>query len=365
MSVALDGPRIPASGGRAKGLVVFLHGYGADGGDLIELGKHWRALLPQTAFVSPHAPERCAGAPTGRQWFALTNRPPHDPGGAEDRWNGVVKARGPIDAFLDAELERLGLDDSKLALVGFSQGSMMAMHLGLRRRRAPAAILGYSGLLVGARASEGGDGSRRARRSAARAARPRRPGPAHSARGDVRGGRGAGGGRHSCPVAHFFRRGARNRRRRPASWRPVHRPGAARKGAVTGPARGARRYGRKWWRASKACSISHGDTASYAVFVSEVFPAGRENGPHFGLLCSEKRCPLNDLRQRGGNRNRKISGKKIVRNREITGAKTAISGKESNRRPRGRAIMDEKGGGRRRHAQSAWRQPMRFFVAAR
>ena len=149
MSVALDGPRIPASGGRAKGLVVFLHGYGADGGDLIELGKHWRALLPQTAFVSPHAPERCAGAPTGRQWFALTNRPPHDPGGAEDRWNGVVKARGPIDAFLDAELERLGLDDSKLALVGFSQGSMMAMHLGLRRRRAPAAILGYSGLLVG------------------------------------------------------------------------------------------------------------------------------------------------------------------------------------------------------------------------
>ena len=149
MSVALDGPRIPASGGRAKGLVVFLHGYGADGGDLIELGRHWRALLPQTAFVSPHAPERCAGAPTGRQWFALTNRPRTTTGGAEDRWNGVVKARGPIDAFLDAELERLGLDDSKLALVGFSQGSMMAMHLGLRRRRAPAAILGYSGLFVG------------------------------------------------------------------------------------------------------------------------------------------------------------------------------------------------------------------------
>ncbi len=86
----------------------------------------------------------------GRQWFALPNRPPDDPAGAEDRWSGAVKARGAIDAFLDAELQRLGLDDSKLALVGFSQGSMMAMHVGLRRSRAPAAIVGYSGMLVGA-----------------------------------------------------------------------------------------------------------------------------------------------------------------------------------------------------------------------
>ncbi|MBV8105859.1 MAG: dienelactone hydrolase family protein [Hyphomicrobiales bacterium] len=149
MSAALDGPRLPASGGRANGLVVFLHGYGADGNDLIELGRQWRALLPQAAFVSPHAPERCLGAPMGRQWFALSNRPPDDPAGAEDRWNGVVKARGAVDAFLDAELQRLGLDDSKLALVGFSQGTMMALHVGLRRSRAPAAIVGFSGMLVG------------------------------------------------------------------------------------------------------------------------------------------------------------------------------------------------------------------------
>jgi phospholipase/carboxylesterase len=149
MNAALDGPRIPASGGRANGLVVFLHGYGADGNDLIELGRQWRALLPQTAFVSPHAPERCAGAPMGRQWFALSDTMPDSPTGAEERWSGVVKARGAVDAFLDAELARLGLGDSKLALVGFSQGSMMAMHVGLRRRRAPAAILGFSGMLVG------------------------------------------------------------------------------------------------------------------------------------------------------------------------------------------------------------------------
>lgn len=149
MTAALDGPRLPASGGRATGLVVFLHGYGADGNDLIELGRQWRPLMPQAAFVSPHAPERCPAAPMGRQWFALSNRAPDDPAGAEDRWSGAVKARGAIDAFLDAELQRLGLDDSKLALVGFSQGSMMAMHVGLRRSRAPAAIVGYSGMLVG------------------------------------------------------------------------------------------------------------------------------------------------------------------------------------------------------------------------
>ena len=149
MSVALDGPRISAANGRASELVVFLHGYGADGGDLIELGRQWRALLPGAAFVSPHAPERCPGAPMGRQWFPLSNRPPEDPAGAAERWNGALKARGAIDAFLDTELGRLGLDNSRLALVGFSQGSMMAMHVGLRRPRPPAAILGYSGLLIG------------------------------------------------------------------------------------------------------------------------------------------------------------------------------------------------------------------------
>jgi phospholipase/carboxylesterase len=85
----------------------------------------------------------------GRQWFALSNRPPDDPSGAAERWNGAVKARGALDAFLDGELKRLNLDDSRLALVGFSQGSMIAMHVGLRRGRAPAGILGYSGLLIG------------------------------------------------------------------------------------------------------------------------------------------------------------------------------------------------------------------------
>jgi phospholipase/carboxylesterase len=150
MTAKLSGPRLEPKSGRARQLVVFLHGYGADGNDLIALAQQWRALLPDAAFISPHAPDRCPATPTGRQWFALANRPPDDPRGAGDRWQGVLAARPKIDGFLDVELARLGLDDSKLALVGFSQGAMLAMHVGLRRAKAPAAILSYSGLLVGA-----------------------------------------------------------------------------------------------------------------------------------------------------------------------------------------------------------------------
>ena len=137
----LDGPRLaPRSGPRQ--LVVFLHGYGADGNDLIEIGRAWQGLLPQAAFVSPHAPEPCAGAPMGRQWFALTFRNP------DERWIGVNQAAPLLNRFLDAELARHQLPPSALALVGFSQGTMMALHVGLRRSVAPAAIVGYSGLLV-------------------------------------------------------------------------------------------------------------------------------------------------------------------------------------------------------------------------
>ncbi|WP_395665471.1 alpha/beta hydrolase [Methylocella sp.] len=143
MAAMIDGPRLAAKSRTAKQLVVFLHGYGADGNDLIALGQQWQAFMPDAAFVSPHAPEPCVQSPGGRQWFGLTMRDP------AERWTGVNKAGPTLDAFLDAELERHGLDDSRLALVGFSQGTMMALHVGLRRKRAPAAVLGYSGELVG------------------------------------------------------------------------------------------------------------------------------------------------------------------------------------------------------------------------
>ena len=138
----LDGPRLEPRSGAARQLVVFLHGFGADGNDLISIGQAWQPLLPQAAFVSPHAPEPCGMAPVGRQWFALTFRDPNE------RWTGVNAAAPILERFLDAELKRRNLPASALALVGFSQGTMMALHVGLRRATAPAAIVGYSGLFV-------------------------------------------------------------------------------------------------------------------------------------------------------------------------------------------------------------------------
>ncbi len=139
----LDGPRLePRAGGAARQLVVFLHGYGADGNDLIDIGRAWQPLMPHAAFVSPHAPEPCGQAPVGRQWFSLTFRDPNE------RWRGVSKAAPVLEQFLDQELKRHELPASALALVGFSQGTMMALHVGLRRQTLPLAIVGYSGVLV-------------------------------------------------------------------------------------------------------------------------------------------------------------------------------------------------------------------------
>ena len=142
MAANLDGPRLAPKDGPARQLVVFVHGYGADGNDLIEIGRAWAVWLPQAAFVSPHAPRPCGQAPMGREWFPLTFRSP------TERWDGCNMAAPSLDAFLDTELARHRLPPSALALVGFSQGTMMALHVGLRRAVPPAAIVGYSGMLI-------------------------------------------------------------------------------------------------------------------------------------------------------------------------------------------------------------------------
>lgn len=156
---SLDGPvQPPARAERARRLVVLLHGYGADGNDLFGLAQPLSGMLPDAAFVAPHAPDPCEMAPTGRQWFSLADYDPdllrHDPREAPQVWQalrtGVEQAAPVLDAFLDAQLARWTLDESALALVGFSQGTMMALHVGLRRRRAPACVVGYSGALTGA-----------------------------------------------------------------------------------------------------------------------------------------------------------------------------------------------------------------------
>lgn len=143
MTPTIDGPRLaPRSGRPARQLVVFLHGYGADGNDLIGIGQAWRDIMPEAAFVAPHAPEPCGEAPMGRQWFALTFRDPNE------RWRGVNATAPMLERFLDQELMRHALPPSQLALVGFSQGAMLALHVGLRRAAPCAAIVGYSGLLT-------------------------------------------------------------------------------------------------------------------------------------------------------------------------------------------------------------------------
>jgi phospholipase/carboxylesterase len=141
----LEGPSFgPAAGGRPRSLVVLLHGLGADGNDLIQLAPYWADLLPGTEFLSPHAPFPCDMAPYGRQWFSLQDRDPH-------RVRSGVAAAAPIlDAFIDATLEARGLPASALALVGFSQGTMMSLFVAPRRAAAIAGVVGFSGALVAA-----------------------------------------------------------------------------------------------------------------------------------------------------------------------------------------------------------------------
>src|SRR5262245_45483434 len=139
---ALTGPRMPPLRGEATHLVVLCHGYGADGQDLMGLAPNWRNLLPTTAFVAPDAPEAVPGMPRGRKWFGLSRMD------QSEMRAGVERAAPILDAFIDAELVRLNLPGDRLALVGFSQGTMLALRVGLSRSVKPAAIVGYSGLMA-------------------------------------------------------------------------------------------------------------------------------------------------------------------------------------------------------------------------
>ncbi|HEV2675294.1 MAG TPA: dienelactone hydrolase family protein [Aliidongia sp.] len=143
MSQPLTGPsRAPASGGKPTSLVVLLHGLGADGQDLIDLAQHLGPFLPDTAFVAPNAPEPCDMGPYGYQWFSLQQRIPALMAAGADR------AAPLLSQFIEAQLAARGLDARRLALVGFSQGTMMSLHVGPRLSPGPAAIVGFSGALV-------------------------------------------------------------------------------------------------------------------------------------------------------------------------------------------------------------------------
>ena len=143
-NVTLTGPeRAPKAGGKPKHLVMLLHGLGADGNDLIGLAPILAEHLPHAHFISPNAPQPCDMAPYGHQWFSLRD------------WSPASMLRGAHDAapglslFMDLQLKRFGLSDDKLALVGFSQGTMMSLYVALRRPKPCAGIVGFSGALIG------------------------------------------------------------------------------------------------------------------------------------------------------------------------------------------------------------------------
>ena len=141
MSKIVNGTsRQPLSGNAPKHMVLLLHGYGSNGADLISFAPPWQQALPDALFLAPNAPQFCG--PNGYQWWPLTDFTP--PALAA----GAATAAGGIDAFLDRKLAQYGLTERELAIVGFSQGTMMALHVGLRRKHQVAAIVGYSGMLT-------------------------------------------------------------------------------------------------------------------------------------------------------------------------------------------------------------------------
>jgi phospholipase/carboxylesterase len=140
----LEGPSLaPLSCGKAVYLVVLLHGLGANGNDLIDMALNWQPMIPKAEFLAMNAPFPFDGGPFGRQWFSVEDRSP-------DKVLPQLRVAAEIlNAFLDSLLEKRRLSDSHLALVGFSQGAMMALHVGLRRKSQIGGIVGFSGSLLG------------------------------------------------------------------------------------------------------------------------------------------------------------------------------------------------------------------------
>jgi phospholipase/carboxylesterase len=134
-----------AAKGQATSLIVFLHGYGADGADLLGLADVLAPHLPGAAFVAPDAPEDCAAGGFGYQWFPI---PRFDGSTDAERDAGIASAVNDLNGFFDARLADEGLTIDRLALVGFSQGAMMSLEVAPRQDQAMAAVVAISGRLM-------------------------------------------------------------------------------------------------------------------------------------------------------------------------------------------------------------------------
>lgn len=152
MTRALRAKRVDPASGEVRAAVVFLHGYGANGADLIGLAEPLAPHLPDTLFLSPDAPEACDGAPGGRQWFPI---PWIDGSSEEMARDGLLRAVDDLQAFLDGVMVDEDLLPEQVALLGFSQGSMMALHAAPRREDPVAAVVAFSGRLLEPESLEG------------------------------------------------------------------------------------------------------------------------------------------------------------------------------------------------------------------
>lgn len=145
MTRALDAGRKDSLSGETRSAVVFLHGYGANGADLLGLADPLAEHMPDTLFLSPDAPEVCAGAPMGRQWFPI---PWIDGSSEEESRAGLIRASEDLNTFLDGVMVDEDLLPEQVMVLGFSQGTMMALHVVPRREDAVAGIVGFSGRLL-------------------------------------------------------------------------------------------------------------------------------------------------------------------------------------------------------------------------
>ena len=141
----LSGPMLPPkSGGAPQQVVVLLHGYGSDGADLIGLAPYWQDALPDALFVSPDAPEQCRQLASGFQWFDVS----FDGDRLASRQMGVVNARPVLVDFLNDLWKQTGIAPEQTILAGFSQGAMMALHVGLSLPQRLMGIIAFSGAFL-------------------------------------------------------------------------------------------------------------------------------------------------------------------------------------------------------------------------
>ncbi|MDC0433370.1 alpha/beta hydrolase [Pelagibacteraceae bacterium] len=132
----------PLSKNKPKNAVILCHGYGGDGNDISILANYWKAHLPDTIFICPDAPEKCAASPTGFQWFDLMDQTP------EQILAKSLVAENKLNKLIDEVKEKNNLKALEITIGGFSQGCMLTLQTGIKRKDKINSVIGYSGRII-------------------------------------------------------------------------------------------------------------------------------------------------------------------------------------------------------------------------